>query len=263
MIGYCKKSTKFVNIFNINQCLSDTGYSNLSDRLDTSENITPSTEHEKQKTDEDKVSDELSYLSIELNATEESINKKRDSSKDEEKSDKQSVSDQKDLSQHSITMDEENEKSIFDDSKREESTKTIPKKTLSDNEESKTSSRQSEIREAASSLKDKIADLTDKEEGETLTKQISVKTVAKESFESIEDAQSKENKELKKHDEKSMGVSSTESMLNVEETLSPGRTLHDKDLENVNGSDNGERSKIETSKLKILNTLKCNMFLQA
>ncbi|XP_050446939.1 ankycorbin isoform X1 [Cataglyphis hispanica] len=217
----------------------------IQDRLDTSENVTPSTEHEKQKTDEDKISDELSYLSIELNAIEESVNKKSNSSKDEEKSDKQSVSDQKDLSQHSITMDEENGKSISDNSKQEENTKTVPKQTLSDNEESKT--RHSEICEAASSLKDKIADLTGKEEGETLTKQISVKTVAKENSESIKDAQSKEDKELKKHDEKSMGVSSMESMLNVEETLSPGRTLHDKDLENVNGSDNGERSKIETN----------------
>lgn len=247
-----KRYKIYEHIFNINLCLPDTGYSNLSDRLDTSENLTPSNEHEKQKADEDKISDELSYLSIELNATEESVNERRDSSKDEEKTDKQSVSDQKDLSQHSITMDEENGKSISDDSKREENTKTVRKKTSSDNEELKTSSRQSEVRETASSLKDKIADLTGKEEGKTSTKQISVKTVAKESSELINVAQSKEDEDLKKHDEKSMDVSSMESMLNVEETLSPGRTLHDKDLENR--SDNRERSEIETSKSKILNT---------
>ncbi|KAM0731756.1 Ankyrin-2 [Formica fusca] len=221
----------------------------MQDRLDTSEDVTPSNDtHEKQKTDEDKISDKLSYLSIEPNTTEESVNERRDSSKDEEKTDKQSVLDQKDLSQHSITMDEESGKSISEDSKREENAKTAPKKTSSDNEESKTpSSRKSEVHETASSVqKDKITGQTGEEEGETLTKQISMKTVAKESSESIENAESKEDENLNKHDEKSTGVSSTESMLNVKETLSPERTLHDKNSENVNGSDNREQSEIET-----------------
>lgn len=254
-----QKGTEFMSTFIINLCLPDTGYSNLSDRLDTSEDVTPSNDtHEKQKTDEDKIPDKLSYLSIEPNATEESVNERRDSSKDEEKTDKQSVLDQKDLSQHSITMDEESGKSISEDSKREENAKTAPKKTSSDNEESKTpSSRKLEVHETASSVqKDKITGQTGEEEGETLTKQISMKTVAKESSESIEDAKSKEDENLNKHDEKSTDVSSTESMLNVKETLSPERTLHDKNSENVNGSDNREQSEIETSKSKILHILK-------
>lgn len=234
-----------MNTFNINLCLPDTGYSNLSGRLyirDTSEDDT----HEKQKADEDKISDK-SHLSMEPSATEDFISEKRDSSKDEGKTDQQSVSDQKDVSQHSITVDEEDGKSISEDSKREETVKTAMKKTLS--EESKTlSSRQSEEGEpASSSAKDKITDLTGEKEEETLTKQISVK----ESFESTEETESKEDDKLNKHDETSTGVSSTESMLTVEKTLSPGKASHDEKSENVKELDSKEQPETETSKSKI------------
>ncbi|XP_011263529.1 ankycorbin isoform X2 [Camponotus floridanus] len=212
------------------------------DRLDTSEDDT----HERQKVDEDKIFDESSHLSMEPGATEDFISEKRDSSKDEEKADQQSVSDQKDVSQHSVTVDEEDGKSISEDSKREETLKTAMKKTLS--EESKTlSSRQSEEGATASSSKDKIADLTGEEKGETLTKQVSVKTAStKESFESTEDAESKEDEELNKHDETSTGILSTESMLTVEKTLSPGRASPDEKSGSAKESDSKERSEIET-----------------
>ncbi|XP_072754126.1 uncharacterized protein [Anoplolepis gracilipes] len=210
-------------------------------KLDTSEDVTPSDDtHEKQKADEDKIADKASYLSIESNVTEDIDSERKDSSKDEEKADKQSVSDQKDLSQHSIIVDEESGKSVSEDSKRAE----IAKKTSSDNEDSKTlSSKQSEVHETTSSSKDKIADLTGEEKGATLTKQGSAKTVAKKSSESLEDTESKEDEDLNKHEEKSTGVSSMESVLNVEETLSPGRTPHDKKSEKRSDR---ERPEIET-----------------
>lgn len=249
-----------MSAFNTNLCLPDTGYSNLSGRLDTSEDVTSSDAllHEKQKASEDKISDKSSYLilSIEPNTTEDS--ERRDSPKNEEKTAKKSVSDQKDLSQDSVIAEkhttdsgEENEKSISEDSKREENAKTAAKKISSDDEKSKTllSSRQSEVRETASSSKDKIAGLTGEEEGET--KQVSVKTVAKGSSESTKDTESKEDEDLNKHDEKSTGVSSTESMLNVEKTLSPVRTPRDKKSENVKESDDRERPEIEASKSNI------------
>lgn len=225
-----------MSAFNINLCLPDTGYSNLSGKLDISKVVTPS--DEKQKASEDKIPDESSCLSIGPDATKDFDGEKKDSPKDEVKTVKKSVSDQKDLPQESNTavkhtMDS-GEKSISEDSKRKE---TVSKKTSLDDEKSKTS-KQSEIHETASGLKDKIADSIDEEEGET--KQISEKTVAKKSSESIE---SKENEDLK-YDEKSTGVSSMESM-NVEKSLSPGKTPQDKK------SDNRERPEIETSKSNI------------
>ncbi|XP_029170605.1 ankycorbin isoform X2 [Nylanderia fulva] len=204
-------------------------------KLDTSEVVTPS--DEKQKS-EDKIPDKSSCLSIEPDATEDFDRK--DSPKNEVKTAKKSVSDQKDLPQESIAVEHTmnaGEKSISEDSKQEENRETAIKKTSSDDEKSKTS-KQSEVQKTTSDSKDKTADLIGEEEGET--KQVE-KIVTKKSSESTE---SKENEDLK-YDEKSMGISSMDSV-NVEKSLSPGRTPQDKKSENVKGSDAREGPEIET-----------------
>ncbi|XP_011870567.1 PREDICTED: ankycorbin isoform X2 [Vollenhovia emeryi] len=156
--------------------------------------------------------------------------------------------------------------------------KTATKKALLDDGESK-ASRQPDAHQTVSSLKENVEDVqvTSEEKDKTSTKQISTKVVTKESS-----AELKENKDLDKRDDiklsqkiqadekqktealierstdddkylddsargKSADLSSVDSMLNVEESLSPERTgsPHDKKLERIMKNEK-ERAETET-----------------
>lgn len=244
---------------------------------------------EKQEALEAKTFDKLSDLNVSKSSpTKDLIDKDKDSFKNGDKIDKNTVisEDQGDSTtamKHISGSGEENVKLLASaDSKQDE--KTVSKKVLLDDRESK-ASRQSDAGQTVSSLKENVEDvqITTEEKDKTSTKQISMRIATKES--SAEDTKLKEDKDLNKRDDikfsqkmqanekqkmeafaerstdddkylddsargKSADLSSTESMLNVEGSLSPERTdsPRDKKLERIKRNDK-ERPETETGKL--------------
>jgi len=211
---------------------------------------------EKQEAIEDKTFDKLSDLNVSKSSpTKDLIDKEKDSFKTGDKIDKNTViSDQKDSTsamKHISGSDEENGKLASTDSKDE---KTVSKKVLLDDRESKTS-RQSDARQTASSLKENVEDPELKEDKD-LNKRDDIKfsqkmqANEKQKMEAFAERSTDDDKYLDDSAHgKSADLSSTESMLNVGESLSPKRmdSPRDKKLERIKRNDK-ERLEAETGK---------------
>lgn len=212
---------------------------------------------EKQEAIKDKTFDKLSDLNVSKSSpTKDLIDMEKDSFKNGDKIDKNIVisEDQRDSTsamKHTSGSDEENGKLASTDSKDE---KTVSKKVLLDDRESK-ASRQSDARQTPSSLKENVEDAELKEDKD-LNKRDDIKfsqkmqANEKQKMEAFAERSTDDDKYLDDSAHgKSADLSSTESMLNVEESLSPERTDSpcDKKLERIKRNDK-ERPETETGK---------------